>query len=294
MSRRRGMTERSSKRWGALLALAASLFVAACPPPTPKPYEKGTLGSAIDGDPCSDSPDCQSPIYWDEKYPREWELVGKKCALRGSGICVLPSGGGVGRCQYRSACTSAQRCLNGQCCTPNCSGKRCGSDGCGGLCGTCQAGFHCNAAFQCQRDSVPNCGDRKCGPDGLGGSCGTCQAGFHCNAAFQCERDCVPKCAGKQCGPDGCGGSCGRCTPPEFCDASGQCTCTPICDGYCGEPDGCGGTCSDCRTCICPEGERCEANRCVSGGGVECRNDRDCGAGECCEGKRCIPCMQPR
>jgi hypothetical protein len=34
-------------------------------------------------------------------------------------------------------------------CVPSCSGKACGSDGCGGSCGTCGSGLTCNASNQC-------------------------------------------------------------------------------------------------------------------------------------------------
>jgi alpha-amylase len=35
-------------------------------------------------------------------------------------------------------------------CTPNCTGKVCGSNGCGGSCGTCASGTTCNASGQCE------------------------------------------------------------------------------------------------------------------------------------------------
>jgi hypothetical protein len=34
-------------------------------------------------------------------------------------------------------------------CTPNCAGKQCGNDGCGGSCGTCTGGYTCDAQGQC-------------------------------------------------------------------------------------------------------------------------------------------------
>ena len=37
----------------------------------------------------------------------------------------------------------------GQCCTPNCTGKKCGPDGCGGTCGTCPVGYTCSASGGC-------------------------------------------------------------------------------------------------------------------------------------------------
>jgi len=55
-------------------------------------------------------------------------------------------------------------------CTPSCVDKACGDDGCGGSCGTCDAGAECvdGACAAC------DCGDRQCGQDLCGRSCGTC------------------------------------------------------------------------------------------------------------------------
>ncbi len=64
-------------------------------------------------------------------------------------------------------------------CVPDCSGKQCGDDDCGGTCGTCPAGAHCSAGV-CVSDCVPNCTGKECGSDGCGGSCGTCGAGEVC------------------------------------------------------------------------------------------------------------------
>ena len=35
-------------------------------------------------------------------------------------------------------------------CIPKCTGKACGPDGCGGLCGTCNPGTSCSTDFQCE------------------------------------------------------------------------------------------------------------------------------------------------
>lgn len=105
-------------------------------------------------------------------------------------------------------------------CVPTCLGKECGPDGCGGSCGTCPPGKHCEYGV-CVPDCVPVCVGKECGPDGCGGSCGTCPAGKHCDHGA-CVPDCVPVCVGKECGPDGCGGSCGTCDEGEVC-AAGIC-----------------------------------------------------------------------
>jgi subtilisin family serine protease len=71
-------------------------------------------------------------------------------------------------------------------CTPSCSGKQCGSDGCGGSCGTCTSPATCNASFQCVT-CTPNCSGRVCGPDPVcGSSCGTCTSPATCNGSGQC------------------------------------------------------------------------------------------------------------
>ena len=55
-------------------------------------------------------------------------------------------------------CTNGGECPNNQVCTwvpscvPQCSGKECGDDGCGGSCGNCPANFHCNINGVCKAD----------------------------------------------------------------------------------------------------------------------------------------------
>ncbi len=66
-------------------------------------------------------------------------------------------------------------------CVPNCDGKFCGDDGCGGTCGSCTDGLVCNGSGRCSSPTcVPQCNGRKCGGDGCGGTCGTCEAGSYC------------------------------------------------------------------------------------------------------------------
>ncbi|HEY2732946.1 MAG TPA: DUF4215 domain-containing protein, partial [Polyangiales bacterium] len=87
-------------------------------------------------------------------------------------------------------CGSGKACQNSKCvCAPSCSGKQCGSDGCGGTCGTCTtAGTSCNASGQCA--CVPNCSGKQCGSDGCGGTCGTCGSSLSCNASGACVSTC--------------------------------------------------------------------------------------------------------
>ncbi|MBP46680.1 MAG: hypothetical protein CMH53_01965, partial [Myxococcales bacterium] len=72
-------------------------------------------------------------------------------------------------------------------CQADCSGKSCGPDGCGGICGLCAGTKTCSVG-QCvgrQADAgaadsacQPQCG--QCGPDGCGGNCGSCDVGSIC------------------------------------------------------------------------------------------------------------------
>jgi MYXO-CTERM domain-containing protein len=39
-------------------------------------------------------------------------------------------------------------------CVPDCEGKQCGDDGCGGVCAECAAGSSCDANFTCAPDPV--------------------------------------------------------------------------------------------------------------------------------------------
>jgi len=133
-------------------------------------------------------------------------------------------------------------------CTPNCSGKQCGDNGCGGSCGSCSSTQTCNSSGMCIEKCTPNCSSKVCGSDGCGGSCGSC-TGLDICISGQCQ--CVQSCSGKICGDDnGCGGRCTLCESGYTCNTiTWQCEsgiCTPDCAGkQCGD-DGCGGNCGDC------------------------------------------------
>ena len=75
---------------------------------------------------------------------------------------------------------------------------------------------------------TPDCTAKQCGDDGCGGSCGDCIGQDECIDG-QCV--CQPDCEGKTCGDDGCGGSCGNCnaTTEDCTDVStGGRTCAPL------------------------------------------------------------------
>jgi len=89
-------------------------------------------------------------------------------------------------CQYVIELQTAAACG----CAPDCLGKTCGSDGCGGYCsgaalyGNCPFGQQCNQATGvCCR---PDCTNRDCGDDGCGGSCGGCGPDETCTSSRVC------------------------------------------------------------------------------------------------------------
>ncbi len=184
-------------------------------------------------------------------------------------------------CSNDDACGPGHVCVEGSCeCLPSCEGRDCGSDGCGGTCGTCEPGQACSleGACVCQ----PDCMGKVCGSDGCGGTCGGCATGLVCSGAGLCV--CVPDCASKACGADGCGGTCGSCPAGEACDASGQCVCQPQCAGkQCGD-NGCGtGQCGVCASGLqCSPAGTCVEPTCGSLG-VDCPQGFTCTSWETCE-----------
>lgn len=77
-------------------------------------------------------------------------------------------------------------------CTKDCTGKVCGSDGCGGSCGKCSTGEVCDYNHAC---CLPSCAGKQCGDDLCGGTCGQCdscnQSGIcTCNADYMADKGC--------------------------------------------------------------------------------------------------------
>jgi agmatine/peptidylarginine deiminase len=181
---------------------------------------------------------------------------------------VCGSNGCGGTC---GACGAGLTCLAGTCvCVPDCAGKACGSNGCGGSCGACGASLTCLAGT-CV--CVPDCTGKVCGSNGCGGACGTCATGLAC-VSGACI--CVPDCAAKACGPDGCGGSCGSCDAGLACLA-GVCACVPDCAGKVCGSNGCGGSCG-----VCGGGEACSQGACVCAPACSGRTCGDDGCGGTC------------
>lgn len=179
-------------------------------------------------------------------------------------------GGLCGQCHNNKTC-AGNECL----CEPDCKRKDCGNDGCGGSCGYCGAGEVCRPDNTCGPACTPNCSGKSCGDDGCGGSCGTCPSGEVCGNTGQC---CQPQCSGKECGDDGCGGSCGNCGATGTCSTSDQCTFQ-----Y--------GECDPIEQVGCPSGSRCawdeiaNSTVCTPNGSVY--EGEDCSSATCRAGLQC-------
>ncbi|MFH1529930.1 MAG: discoidin domain-containing protein [Pseudomonadota bacterium] len=196
-------------------------------------------------------------------------------------------------------------------CSPDCTGKDCGDDGCGGSCGAC-AGSPGSTCVDGRCVCEPRCEGGRCGDDGCGGTCPACPGGRQCAEGWcVCAGEvcgeaccspgttcyagscCTPSCEGRECGDDSCGGSCGTCSTASPACRSGRCVavCHPDCGGRsCGD-DGCGGSCGSC-----PSGTQCVGGscRCVPAcGGRACGDDGcggscgSCPAGAVCSGGAC-------
>jgi len=168
-------------------------------------------------------------------------------------------------------------CLNK--CNNACSGKQCGSNGCGGSCGTCTAGKTCSAAGTCEAGSSGGCGNitfagvcegnvlkycsldklvvKNCGVDGK-----VCEynEGLKWYECATPQDGCVPNCvtknmAGatvpKECGDDGCGNSCGTCQTGKVCDTFGFCVAGQSNCGSVGKQ----GKCEGSKLITCVNGE---------------------------------------
>lgn len=155
-------------------------------------------------------------------------------SLSCDGFCGERAPGG---CSCAASCREAGDCCGDvleQCgCQPDCQGKTCGDDGCGGTCGSCLDGELCDDAQQCVDDL--------CEPDPCNGN-GTCDP-----TDGSCS--CLPKYSGVAC--DECGA--GRVGYPNctesMCDGlscNGNGTCDPV-DGSCECLDGFAG--ADCDQC---------------------------------------------
>jgi len=166
--------------------------------------------------------------------------------------------GSDGQWKVKSVCAADKVCFEEHCCAPDCMGKQCGDDGCGGTCGTCIA-------------------DEKC----VGGSCLECQTNADCTKEGEvCSGgECIP--SGPACGDGECNGEETMCDCPDDCGTCpGCCDAAGVCKGG-DELDACGKNGADCDACNADEA--CDDGECQE-------TQTECGDGDCGEEENCYAC----
>jgi len=133
----------------------------------------------------------QSSVYVTVQRQPGLTAVMQICA-GGNWVTTAPA------CLARSSCTQVVACV------PNCAGKTCGSDGCGGVCGTCSSPQTCGGggnANLCGCTPTTSCAaqgrtcgsiNNGCGIEVCGGACPVCGDGV-CSggeSAATCPSDC--------------------------------------------------------------------------------------------------------
>ena len=200
------------------------------------------------------------------KCGNHYQCESGKCVFQaycGDGNCDAAKNENCASCPDDCACKAGDVCYPDQCCTPACTGRDCGDDGCGGSCWKGQ-GTECSDALDCTSDQ---CTSNKCSHSLQSGYClidqkcyaenqqkpgDVCQEcitvkdttgwssaddGTLCqDASGKCIDGacCVPACMGRECGDNGCGGSCWTGGANTECDDGLSCT-TDKCseDGRC-------------------------------------------------------------
>lgn len=104
-------------------------------------------------------------------------------ATCGDAVCGTVDGCPCGTCGEDETCSGEGTCEAPDPCLESCVAVACGDiDGCD--CGACLEGEQCSeGACQC----LPFCGKKKCGSNGCGGSCGECQAQEDCGSDGACH-----------------------------------------------------------------------------------------------------------
>jgi hypothetical protein len=151
----------------------------------------------------------------------------------------------------------------GGACVPNCTGKTCGDDGCGGTCGTCSTGQTCTPGGTCMSGGGGGaCTHPICSTGTkLTASCDTCAAEICAADSFCCNNSWDATCVGEVASVchQSCGG--GTCAH-SICSTGAKLT----------------GSCDTCASEICSQDSFCCSSRwdsqCVSEVGSIC--DQSC------------------
>ena len=243
-------------------------------------------------------PGCQlhpSQLDPDAFTPEGETIAPNEC---GDGTCAAVEN--CENCLADCGCKAPEICFAGACCTASCTGKKCGSNGCGGQCpDTCAEKFVCNdnegTCVDCT--SVEDCDDGDpCTKEAcVANACSSPQIADCCLANGDCNdnNDCtVDSCgdahtclyaanpiAGKSCGKNGTcnNGICLEgCQEDAECDDDNDCTYNVCGDGKCEFPPE-GGPCDDGN--LCTLDDYCANGECASGVDKQCDDDGE----ECTE-----------
>jgi hypothetical protein len=228
-------------------------------------------GQGYDPTPCPSDTKCSDGICVACATDDDCSAIAKDCkvGICQGNVCATKNAGDGIAC---TALAKAGTCSGGVCqCTPQCSGKECGDNGCGT--GTtcapgCSGGQQCNKENRCVecltaadcngKTSQNGCGSPMCSP---AGTCGTlfapsgqsCGTGTNkCDGAGACKV-CTTSCAPNSCGgSDGCGGTC-TCAGQAQCSASGTCVTASTSKGLyetCDAGTGLQGNCAANLACV--------------------------------------------
>jgi hypothetical protein len=169
-------------------------------------------------------------------------------------------------------------------CVSECTKRICGSDGCGGSCGTCALPASCDddsgTCQECAGENcgcMPNCQRKVCGSDGCGGSCGTCdEDGEQCAEDGHCRRTTCGNDVlegGEECdGGENCTDDCRRFNNAEITCFSGPSSADQI---------------EGCKRCACLKCTQPTLDCYLSGEAVRdaaCRIISECGVEQGCAG----------
>jgi hypothetical protein len=186
------------------------------------------------------------------KRKRKKKKTGCKSGTKKCGAQCIPGG----NCCTAADCEDDEACQNGACtatCVPQCTGKTCGDNGCGGSCGDCEGNESCLEG-SCTTPP-PTCSDgikngSETDIDCGGPTCPRCSNFLACASRDDCQS---AFCAITL-------GTCQECsTDPDNCgsDDDGACVCDEtylghekVCDKY--HADAPVGNCQDC-----PAGTNC-------------------------------------
>lgn len=197
--------------------------------------------------------------------------------------CKKKSGKAKKKCLKKAKKHAASHTTVTSTCTPNCGGKTCGDDGCGGSCGPCTGGSCSGGACVCTNGLVA-CGSRcamgngslvSCPPNGVTTACcsGTCRELFNGPQVCQgravgdaCE---VPA----QCNSNVCTGGVCRCPSGQMRKPGTTECCVPN-----------GATCGPNLPACCAGTSQCTGpnSTCVAlASGAKCTFDAQCDSGIC-------------